>query len=248
MIDTHAHILSEYYDDIETEINNVFQINQIVINSGCDELSSREVVDLTKKHPNLYASVGLHPNELGEFSLIEQLALDEKVIAIGETGLDYYYHPVDKEKQKELFIKHLELARKLKKPVIIHSREATVDTINILKKYPDVHGIIHCFTGSLESANEYIALGYKLGIGGVVTFKNAKLKEVLKELPLHSIVLETDCPYLSPEPFRGHQNHSHYIKYVYEYIADLYNQPLSVIEKEIAGNVGQIFDKLRKIS
>lgn len=248
MIDTHAHILSEYYENIDEEINNVFTINKIVVNSGCDELSNKEVVELTRKHPSLYASVGIHPNEDGSFDLVEQLAKDDKVIAIGETGLDYSYPPVDKRYQEELFIKHLELARKLDKPIIVHSRDATADTIKILKKYPEVKGIIHCFTGSLETAKEYITLGYKLGIGGVVTFKNSKLKEVLKEISLHNIVLETDCPYLTPEPLRGQQNHSHYIKYIYQYVADLYHVTVETLEKEIHGNVVQIFDKLPEIS
>lgn len=244
MIDTHAHIFAEYYDDLDLEIKKIFETNKFVINIGSDESSCIEIVALSRKYQYLYASVGLHPTEMGDFGLIEKLALDDKVIAIGETGLDYF-HDSNKQEQIFLFEKHMKLAQKIRKPVIIHSRDATEDTISVLKRFPQVKGIIHCFSGNLEEAQKYISLGYKLGIGGIVTFKNSCLKEVLKKIPIHNIVIETDCPYLTPEPYRGKKNHSYYIKYIYEKVADIYDISTAQLEKEIYHNTVQIFDKLR---
>jgi len=242
MIDTHAHVLLEYYDNIEQEIEKINKELTLVINSGFNDATNKEVVQIANNYDQFFATVGIHPNEVGDFELVKKLALDDKVLAIGETGLDYYRNPEQKDGQKEIFRKHLALAKRIKKPVVVHSRDAVADTITILKEYPDVRGIIHCFTGSLETAREYIRLGYKLGIGGVLTFHNAGLSNVIKEIELHNIVVETDCPYLAPVPHRGRKNYPQYVKFIYEKLAEIYEKPVDEIEQAIAANVRQLFD------
>ena len=168
---------------------------------------------------------------------------NKKVVAIGEIGLDYHYieNSSDKDLQKELFIKQLDMATRLSKPVVIHTREATKDTLDILKSY-NLIGDIHCFSGSLEIAREYISLGYKLGIGGVLTFKNSKLPVVLESLPIESILLETDSPYLAPEPVRGSKNESSNIPYIAKKIADIKKLSTEEVEKITTNNAIALFD------
>lgn len=176
----------------------------------------------------MYAAVGIHPDEVGElneetFARMKELFLRDKVVAVGEIGLDYYWDNESHAMQKKWFIRQLELARELSLPVLIHSREAAADTMDIMKEYAGgLKGVIHCYSYSREMAKEYVKMGFYIGVGGVVTFKNArKLKETVEEIPLEAIVLETDCPYLAPVPFRGKRNHSAYIRYVAEEIAGL---------------------------
>ena len=204
-IDTHCHLTSEDYDDIDLVIkenidNNVSKI----IVSGCDMESIKEGLILSKKYPSIYLTLGFHPSEVNNYDLdyLKEALNNPKVVGLGEIGLDYHYGKEDIDKQKELFRKQLDIATELNIPVVIHSRDATKDTINILKEY-NLKGVIHCFSGSLETAKEYIKMGYILGIGGVVTFKNSKLYKVVEGVSLENIVLETDSPYLTPEPDRG---------------------------------------------
>ena len=164
---------------------------------------------------------------------------NSKIIAIGEIGLDYHYDNTNKDRQKDLFIKQIMLAKEYKLPIVIHTRDATKDTIDILKKF-NIKGIIHCFSGSLETAREYINMGFYLGIGGVVTFKNSKLKDVIKEIGLDSIVLETDSPYLSP--IRGNKNFPKNIKIIAEYIASLLNISVEEVSKKTTLNVKKIYN------
>lgn len=174
---------------------------------------------------------------------LEKLLLNNKIVGIGEIGLDYHYSTENKEKQKELFEKQLNLAEKYNLPVVIHTREATNDTITILKKYK-VKGIIHCFSGSYETACQYIKMGYLLGIGGVITFKNCHLKDTVKQLNLENIVLETDSPYLSPVPYRGKINTSKNIPIIAEFIANELNLDINIIANKTTKNAMSLFTKL----
>lgn len=248
MIDTHAHISKEYYDDIPSIIDraNSNGVKKIIV-SGCTKRDIVETVDLIKKYDCLYATIGYHPEEVdsiadSDIEELEQLVLaNSKIIGIGEIGLDYHYGKGNRERQISLFDKQLVLAEKLNLPVVIHSRDATMDTYELLKKH-DVKGIIHCFSSSLEVARQYINLGFFLGIGGVITFKNCKLKDVIASIDLEHIVLETDCPYLSPVPFRGKTNEPSYVYHTAEFIAKLKNMSIEEVDKITTKNVFGLFD------
>lgn len=241
MIDTHAHISSQYYDNIDDLMKDSAEL-KLIINSGSNVKNSYESLSVSNKYKNMVTSVGIHPTEEGEVEKIEQLLPNKKIVAIGEIGLDYYHQPVDKIHQQKLFISQMELAKKYDLPVIIHSRNAEQDTYEILKKYPEVKGIIHCFTGSIEIARKYVSLNYKLGIGGVVTFKNSKLSEVVKKIEVDHLVVETDAPFLSPEPLRGKTNYPVNVKYIYEKIAQIKNQDLNQLVSKIEDNIREIID------
>ena len=224
--DSHCHIYKEYYPNID-DVIKIAENNKVncFINNGCDDKSNREIIELLKKYSNMYGAIGIHPESVDTYTnddlkFVEDNLNNPKVVAIGEIGLDYYYTKENKYQQIELLEKQLKIAERNHMPVIIHSREATLDTLNILKKYK-VKGIIHSFSGSLETANEYIKMGYLIGINGVITFKNAHIKEVIKELPLESLVLETDSPYLTPEPYRGRQNNPSHILDIAKFVANL---------------------------
>ena len=245
--DTHCHIYSEYYDDIDDiiKLSELKGVNRY-INNGCNSKTNKEILELIKKYPNMYGALGIHPEDIDTYSLddikfIEDNLVNDKVIAIGEIGLDYHYSKENKEEQIKLFELQLELAEKYHKPVIVHSREATLDTINILKKYK-VKGVIHSFSGSLESAREYIKMGYLIGINGVITFKNCNLKDVVNNLEVSNIVLETDSPYLTPTPDRGKQNNPGYIKEIAEFVANIYNMTLDDLAKRTNENIKKMFN------
>lgn len=246
-VDTHCHIYKDYYEDIDLVLNEAKKNNVgYIINSGCDRMSNREVLDLLNGHKNMYGAIGIHPESVLDYTeedikFIEEHLNDEKIVAIGEIGLDYHYTNEDKEEQIKLFEAQLKLAEKYHKPVIIHSREATADTISILKKY-NVKGVIHSFSGSYETAMIYIKMGYLLGVNGVVTFKNSNLKDVLKRIPLEHIILETDSPYLTPVPFRGKQNVPKYVIHVAEFLSELYDVSLDELAKVTNSNIKHIFD------
>ena len=245
MIDTHAHLYKEYYDDIEKVI--IKMDNNIIIVSGTNDENNREVLELCKKYKNVYGTIGLHPQELDlitedSFKFIEDHINDEKIVAVGEIGLDYHYD-IDKEKQKEVFIKQLELAKKYNKPVVIHSRDSIKDTYDIIKNYKELNKDIHCYSGSLESAKEFIKINCRLGIGGVLTFKNAnKLQEVVKNIDIKYLLLETDSPYLSPEPFRGTVNEPCNILIVAKKIAEIKEMKLDEVLSITTSNAISQFD------
>ena len=247
LTDTHCHILSEDYEDIKKVVDDANNngVNRF-INNATDIDSCKEVLELSKNNSNMYAALGIHPEFANTYQekdlrfIIDNLN-NKKVIAIGEIGLDYYYTKDNKDKQIKLFEKQLKIAEEYNLPVIIHNREATLDIINSLKKYK-VKGVIHCFNGSLETANIYIKMGFLLGINGVITFKNCKLKEVIKNIPIENIVLETDCPYLTPEPNRGKKNEPKYIKDIANFVANIYEIPVSQVEKITNENIRRIFD------
>lgn len=225
MIDTHCHIFKEYYEDINLVIKNMG--NNIIIVSGTNDIDNLEVIDLCNKYPNIYGTLGIHPTEISNitsnsFEIIEKNLTNPKIVGIGEIGLDYYWQKDNKDLQKKIFIKQIQLAKKYNKPIVVHSRDSINDVYEILKKYGQGIKIdIHCFSSSLEMANNFIKLGCKLGIGGVITFKNSKLKEIIKNIDLENIMLETDSPYLTPEPYRGMKNEPYNVYYVAKCIADI---------------------------
>lgn len=245
--DTHCHIYKEYYENIDEVLKNAKKSNvNRMINNGCDKKSNEEVLELTQKYENIYGAIGIHPENVEEYTKedlkhIEENIKNKKIIAIGEIGLDYHYTKENKKSQKELLESQLKIAEHYHLPVIIHSREATEDTINTLKKYK-VTGVIHSFSGSLETAKIYIKMGYLLGINGVITFKNSKLKEVIKEIPLDNIILETDSPYLTPEPFRGKRNEPARIHEIAKFICELKDISLDELARITNDNIKRIFD------
>ena len=231
IFDTHAHYDDEAFEEDREALLESLKDGGIgaVMNVAASLESCRTTLLLAGHYDWMYAALGVHPSgtaELDEAGLkwMEFQCSHEKVRAVGEIGLDYYWEEPEHSVQKIWFVRQLDLARKVKLPVIIHSRDAAKDTLDIMKaeKAGDMGGVIHCFSGSAEMAKEYVKMGYYIGIGGVVTFKNAKkLKQVVQEIPLESIVLETDCPYLAPVPYRGKRNSSLYLPYVAEEIAAL---------------------------
>ena len=246
-IDTHCHLSREDYDDIDKVIeeNKNANIDKIVV-SGCSRESIEEVMDLKDRYDMVYVTIGYHPEYAdtvteSDLDYLKSLLGEKKVVGIGEIGIDYHYTKDNKDKQIWLFEEQLKIAEEFNLPVVIHSRDATMDTINTLKKYK-VKGIIHCFSGSLETANIYISMGFLLGIGGVVTFKNSKLKDVVKEVPLESIVLETDSPYLAPVPFRGKINSSKYLELIANFIADIKNISVDELAEITSRNASSLFD------
>ena len=245
--DTHAHLYKQYYEDIDEIIENAKKQNvSRVIVSGASHKDNEEVMFLVKHYENLFGTLSIHPEYANEYKEehLEYIKLnvnDSKIIAIGEIGLDYYWTKDTIEKQKELFRKQLEIAKEYNLPVVIHSRDATQDTIDILKEF-NLKGIIHAFSGSLETAMIYVKMGYCLGIGGVVTFKNSKLKDYLKEIPVENIVLETDSPYLTPHPYRGERNEPKYIDTIAEFVSEIYGISKSQLSDITNSNIGRIFD------
>lgn len=241
--DTHCHIFKEYYDDIDEIVNNAKNnsVNRLIV-AADNYNTSLEVLDLTSKYSNIYGCIGLHPenvNEEFDYNIIKKNV--DKIVAIGEIGLDYHYTKENKDIQIKILRKQMALAQELKLPVVIHSRDATLDTINVLKDYK-VKGVIHSFSGSYETAQIYLDMGYKLGINGVITFKNANLKDVFKRLSVNDIVLETDSPYLTPEPNRGKRNEPANIHDIAEFVAKLYGISLEELAKITNRNVRDIFD------
>lgn len=247
-VDTHIHLYDEKYEDIIDEvIKSAIDkgVKRIIVN-GIDKNTSIKSIKLANKYDYLYAAIGLHPSEINtneenDLSWIYDLAKDDKVIAIGEIGLDYYWDKTYNDLQKEIFIKQIKIANELNLPVIVHSRDAHKDTFDIMKKY-QTKGILHCYQSSLELAKEYVKLGYFLGIGGVLTFKNSKvIKDVVKEISIDYLLTETDGPYLTPSPFRGKLNRPEYISYIINEISNIKNLDKDVIEEKIFNNYKRLF-------
>lgn len=244
MIDTHCHLTYNDYDNLESLILKMKEENIIGITNGCDLDSNIEALNLSKKYNNIYSAIGFHPEEIDNIPVnyIEYIESHIKeIVAIGEIGLDYHWEKDKKDLQQELFNKQLQISEKYNIPVIVHSRDAINDTYEILKKY-NVKGTIHAFSGSLEMAKKFISLGFKLGIGGVITFKNCNLKEVIKEIDLSDIVLETDSPYMSPEPVRGRKNSPLNLKYIAEFIANIKGISTEEVIKITTSNAVSLFD------
>ncbi len=244
LIDTHLHLVNEGFD-IDNVIKRASDVGvKYFIVSGSDLVDNRLNMELIAKYDNIFLSAGYHPSCAGgvsedDFSFLEGIFDNSRVVAIGEIGLDYHYGKEDREAQIALFRRQLDLAVKYNLPVVIHTRDAFLDTYNILKEY-DLKGVIHCFSGSIEVARKFIDLGYYLGIGGVVTFKNSKLGEVVKSVGLSRIVFETDSPYLSP--YRGEVNEPCNVSYICSYVAKLLGVSLEETKLVTTGNVCRLFD------
>ena len=250
IFDTHAHYDDRQFEEDRAELLDSMQENgvELIVDAGSDIASWDKIEQLTDRYPFIYGAIGVHPDEVGELNeekmqQMERLLSGEKMIAVGEIGLDYYWDKEHRELQKKWFVRQLELARQLDLPVIIHSREAAADTMEIMKQHAKgLDGVIHCFSYSLEQAKEYVNMGFYLGIGGVVTFKNGKkLKEVVQEIPLESLVLETDSPYLAPVPHRGKRNSSLNLVYVAEEIAALKGISYEEVVRQTTENARKLY-------
>ena len=245
-IDTHTHLSYNYGVNPKEFIENAcnVEVNKIIV-SCCDKESILEGLELIKEFDNIYLTIGYHPENAGKVTDEDLIFLEDivktcsKVVGVGEIGLDYYWVKDNKDSQKDLFIKQLEIAKKFNLPVVIHSRDSIQDTYNILSKY-DLKGDIHCFSGSTEMSKEFIKLGYVIGIGGVVTFSNSKLYEVVKEIGINNIVLETDSPYLSP--YRGKVNESCNIPVIAKKISEVLNISIDEVRDVTTGNAVRLFD------
>ncbi len=254
IIDTHAHYDDEQFDkDREKLLTILPEVGiELVVNVGASIESSKTTIALTKKYPHVYGAVGVHPSnteELNEenFQWLSQAARQEKIVAVGEIGLDYYYDEPDRQIQKKWFERQIELAENMGLPIIIHSREAARDTYEIMKANhcENIGGVVHCFSYSVEMAKLFLDMGFYLGLGGVVTFKNAKtVKEVASYVTLDRIVLETDCPYLSPVPYRGKRNSSMNLPYVIETIAQI----KEITEEEVRRATNENARKLYRLT
>ena len=229
IFDTHAHYDSGAFNADRDEILSALPTAGValVVNPGCDLPSSREAAALAERYPHVYAAAGIHPSDCGgcteaDFAALEELCRREKVVAVGEIGLDYYWpdNP-PRDFQQQVFRRQIELALRLDLPIIVHDREAHGDSLSIVLDYPELRGVFHCFSGSAEMAEELLKRGWYLGIDGPITYKNArKAPEVAAVIPLDRIVVETDAPYLTPEPFRGKRNDSRYLPYVIAKMAE----------------------------
>ena len=238
MVDTHCHITSEYYDNINEVINKMK--DNIIIVSGTNKDDIKEVIELCK-YKNVYGTIGIYPTEELDLKIIEDNINNKKIVGIGEIGLDYHLEH-NKEEQIDKFIKQLDLAQNYNKCAVIHTRDAIQDTYDILKNYKDLKKVIHCYSGSLEMAREFIKINCRLGIGGVLTFKNSKLKDVIKEIDLKYILLETDSPFLTPEPLRGTKNEPYNVIYVAKKIAEIKGISLEEVLNITTNNAKEQFD------
>ncbi|MGG7165159.1 TatD family hydrolase [Clostridium ihumii] len=252
IFDSHAHYDDESFnEDREVILKNIQENGVIgVLNCGADLDGVKDSINLANKYDFIYAAIGIHPSDC---EIVNKELMDEfkkyynennKIKAIGEIGLDYYWDEnPSKEIQKEAFRMQMNLARELKLPVIIHDRDAHKDTLEIMKEFKDVTGVVHCFSGSVEFAKECVKMGYYIGIGGVLTFKNAKvIKEVVKEIEMDRILLETDCPYMAPTPYRGKRNQSDYINFVVEKIMEIKGISKEDVENITLQNTKKLFD------
>ena len=256
IFETHAHYDDEKFDPDRVELlSHLLRENNIgkIVNVGATFKGCKESIALAEKYDDVYAAIGIHPEEIDEINdevieWLRQNSSNPKVVAIGEIGLDYYWVKEEEQraKQRLWFNKQMDLAKELEMPVIIHSRDAAEDTLNTIKLYNNSHvkGIVHCYSYSKEIAMEYVEMGWYIGVGGVVTFKNAKkLVETVEDIPLESIVLETDCPYMAPVPHRGERNSSIFLSHVAEKIAEIKNISVAEVENVTYQNALNIYKK-----
>ena len=251
IFDTHAHYDDRAFtEDMDELLRNMHDKGvERIVNIGCSMNCSRKIAELVNEYDFLYGTVGVHPNDVDnlteqDMQVLIDLSKQDKILAIGEIGLDYHYDGIDKDSQKRWFVEQLNVAKQEKLPVVIHSRDAAKDTLDIMKAEHagTTGGVIHCFSYGVEMAREYLNMGYYIGVGGVVTFKNGrKLKEVVEYTPLERIVLETDAPYLAPVPFRGKRNCSIYLQYVAEEIAAIKNVPVEQVYEMTFENAEKMY-------
>ena len=253
IFDTHAHYDDDAFDEVREELLKDLKLNGVIgiLNCASSYKSIEKTYNLTIENDFIYGALGIHPENADEFNeavereIVELISKNNKIIAVGEIGLDYYWEEnPPKEVQREVFRKQMKLAEELKLPVVIHDRDAHADTLDIIKEFPKVKGIVHCFSGSSEFAKECIKLGYYIGIGGVVTFKNAKkIVEVVKDIPLDKILVETDAPYMAPTPNRGKRNKSDYIQYIIEQIATIKELDPKEVNMAVNDNFNRLMEK-----
>lgn len=256
LVDSHTHLdFPEFDADREEVIKRAWGADiRLIVNVGTDVGSSRESISLAERYPFIYASVGLHPHDASYLDeetgqALRELASHPKVVAIGETGLDYYRNLSPKDAQRKAFTFHLELARELNKPLIIHSREAHQETLNFLKDFArnpgnllPPYGVMHCFSGSLEMAEEAVSLGFLISVAGPLTFQNArKLPVIVREIPLDYLLIETDCPYLAPHPYRGKRNEPAYVRLVAEAMAEIKGLEVEEVGQKVMENACRLF-------
>ncbi|MBO6128403.1 MAG: TatD family hydrolase [Pseudobutyrivibrio sp.] len=259
IFETHAHYDDEKFDPDRVELlSHLLRENNIgkIVNVGATFKGCKESIALAEKYDDVYAAIGIHPEEIDEINdevieWLRQNSSNPKVVAIGEIGLDYYWVKEEEQraKQRLWFNKQMDLAKELEMPVIIHSRDAAEDTLNTIKLYNNSHvkGIVHCYSYSKEIAMEYVKMGWYIGVGGVVTFKNAKkLVETVEAIPLESIVLETDCPYMAPVPHRGERNSSIFLSHVAEKIAEIKSISVAEVENVTYQNALNIYIKANR--
>ena len=252
LIDSHAHLDDERFDKDRDQIIKSLKEEgiELVINPGADVGSSIKAVALAEKYPNVYAAVGVHPHDAktmdeNTIDLLRSFTNREKVVAIGEIGLDYYYDNSPRDIQRKRFREQLDLAKEVGLPVIIHSRDAAKDTFDILKEAQDgtLKGVMHCYSGSVEMAREYINLGFYISLAGPATFKNARVAmDVAKVVPIDRLLIETDSPYLTPEPHRGKRNEPAYVRYVAGTIAELRGMTFEELARKTAENTKRLFN------
>lgn len=251
-IDSHSHLDDERFDGDRDILIKSLKENKIdiAINVGADLETSINSVKLADQYDNIYATIGVHPHSASEVTeetldKFREMAKNVKVVAIGEIGLDFYYDNSPRDLQRKWFKEQLKLAKELKLPVVIHSRDASQETFDTIKEAQDgnLRGVMHCFSGSVEMAMEYIKLGFYISVAGPVTFKNARVvREVVEALPLDKLLIETDCPYLTPEPYRGKRNEPMFVKYVAEKIAQIKNISLEELAQATSTNTKNLFN------
>lgn len=250
-IDSHSHLDDERFDQDRDILIKSLKDNKvdIAINIGADLQTSINSVELANKYDNIYAVVGVHPHSASEVSeetldIFRDMSKNDRVIAIGEIGLDFYYDNSPRDLQRKWFKEQLKLAKELNLPVVIHSRDASQETFDTIKEAQDgsLRGVMHCYSGSVEMAKEYIKLGFYISIAGPVTFKNARVvREVAEAVPLDRLLIETDCPYLTPEPYRGKRNEPMYVRYVAEKIAEIKNISVEELASATSANTKELF-------
>lgn len=251
IFESHAHYDDEAFEQDREELLASMQARGIgaVINVSASAEGIERTVELTQRYPFIWGAVGVHPDEVGTMDSgtlerMRELCGEEKIVAVGEIGLDYYWDKENHDRQKEWFVRQMDVAREMKKPIIVHSREAAADTLQVMKdaRAGEIGGVIHCFSYAKEMAREYLNMGFYLGIGGVVTFKNArKLKEVVEYAPLESVLVETDSPYLAPVPNRGKRNSSLNLPYIIEEIARIKQVSAVEVERITEANARKLF-------
>lgn len=251
IFDTHAHYDDSSFDEDRDELLTIMPKNGVkcIINQGIDIKTSKFSIELAEKYDYIYAAVGIQPQEVYKMESLEEikkLANHKKVVAIGEIGLEYHYDVAPHELQIEYFENQIKIANEMNLPIIVHNRDAHLDTLTVLKRTPSNNGgVIHCFSGSVETAREFIKLGYYLGFDGPITFKNAKTAlEVLDYVPLDRVLVETDAPYLTPVPFRGNRNNSMYIKYIIEKIAEIKKLSIDEVSNIMTQNSLSLFKNI----
>ena len=248
LTDTHCHL---FYEDLKNDINGVLKrandldVNRFIcVATNLDD--ARECLSLAENYNNIFASVGVHPHDAKDapndyIDQIYDLMTFDSMVALGEMGLDYFRNISDPIIQQKVFREQMEVAKDLHYPVIFHNRDANTDVIEVLEDYPDVIGVAHCFSSNLETANAFLEMGYYISFSGNLTFKNSHLPDVAKEIPLDKVLVETDSPYLSPEPFRGKPNEPGRTRFVAEKLAEIHRIPFEEIAKQTSQNASELF-------